>query len=68
MGKLVVSRVFSETVRPNATKTSGRIAIIHSNLHGDRDTMNASSLYSIPHTARRTHFIAVSGSALASCS
>ena len=57
----MVSVLLSEMVRPNAPKTSTKTAIIRPSPRVDCDTMHASSAYSIPQIARRTHSSAVSG-------
>ena len=53
--------VLSEMVTPNAPETSTKTAIIRPSPRVDRDTMHASSAYSIPQIAHRTHSSAVSG-------
>ena len=67
IGICMVAVFFSETVRPNAPQNLTITAIISSNPRGDRDAMHASSAYSIPHTARRTHTNAVSGPTVPGC-
>ena len=67
-GMHVVSAVLSKMVRPNAPKTSPKIAIIRSKPRDDRDTMHASSPYVISQVARRGHSSAVSGPTLDRCS
>ena len=57
----MISVLLSEMARPNAPKTSTKTAIIRPSPRVDRDTMHASSAYSIPQIARRTHSSAVSG-------
>ena len=64
----MVSVLLSEMVRPNAPKTSTKTAIIRPSPRVDRDTMHASSAYSIPQIARRTHSSAVSGPTFDGCS
>ena len=61
IGMQIVSVLLSEMVRPNAPKSSTNTATIRSNPRSDRDTMHASSAYSILHIARRAHSSAVSG-------
>ena len=61
IGTHTVSALLSEMVRPNVPKTSTKTAIIRPSPRGDRDTMHASSAYSITQIARRTHSSAVSG-------
>ena len=48
-------------LKPNVPKDSTKTAIIRPSPRGDRDTMHASSAYSIPQIARDTHSSAVSG-------
>ena len=64
----MVSVLLSEMVRPNAPKTSTKTAIIRPSPRVDRDTMHASSAYSIPQIARCTHSSAVSGPTSDGCS
>ena len=47
IGLHMVSVLLSEMVRPNAPKTSTKIAIIRPSPRVDRDTMHASSAYSV---------------------
>ena len=61
IGMHMFSVLLSEMVRPNVPKTSTKTAIIRPSPRGDRDAMHASSAYSIPQIARRTHSSAVSG-------
>ena len=63
----MVSVLLSEMVRPNVLKTSTKTAIIRPSPRGVRDTMHASSAYSIPQIARRTHSSAVSGPTFDGC-
>ena len=60
IGMHMVSVLLSEMVKPNVSKTLTKTAIIRPNPRGDRDTVHASSAYSIPQIARRTHSSAVS--------
>ena len=55
-------------VKRNVPKTSTKTAIIRPSPRGDRDTMHASSAYSTPQIARRTHFSDVSGPTFDGCS
>ena len=48
----MVSVFFADTVK--ARQTSAMTSIILASPCGDRETMPASSAYSMPHTARRT--------------
>ena len=68
IGMHMVSVLLSEMVRPNVPKTSTKTAIIRPSPRGDRDTMHASSAYSIPQIARRTHSSAISGPTFDGCS
>ena len=53
---------FADTVnKVKARQTSTITVIILASPYGDHETMQASSAYSIPHTARRTYVIAGSG-------
>ena len=54
IGMHMVSVLLSKMVRPNVPKTSMKNVIIRPSPRGDRDTMHASSAYSIPQIARRT--------------
>ena len=67
IGMHVVSVLLSEMVRPNVPKTLTKTAIIRPSPRGDRDTMHASSAYSTPQIARRTHSSAVSGPTFDGC-
>ena len=53
IGMHMVSVLLSEMVKPNVPKTSTKTAIIRPSPRGDRDTMQASSAYSIPQIAHR---------------
>ena len=55
----MVSVFFADTVRANAWQTSTMTSIILASPCGDRETMQASSAYNIPYTARRTSSIIV---------
>ena len=68
IGMHMVSILLSDMVRPNVSKTSTKTAIIHPSPRGNRDTMHASSAYSILQIARRTHSSAVSRPAFDGCS
>ena len=68
IGMHMVPVLLSEMVRPNMPKTSTKTAIIRPSPRGDRDTMHASSAYSIPQIARRTHSSAVPGPTFDGCS
>ena len=57
----MVSVFFADKVEAKARQTFTMASIILASLCGDRETMLASSAYSMPHTARRTTFIAGSG-------
>ena len=57
----VVSVFFADTVNAKTRQTSTMTSIILASPCGDRETMQASSAYNIPHTARRTWSIAGSG-------
>ena len=57
-GMHMVSVFFADTINANARQTSTITSIILASLCGDRETMQASSAYSTPHTARRTYSIA----------
>ena len=61
IGMHAVSVLLSEMVRPNVPKSTTKTAIIRSSPRGDRDTMHASSAYSILQIARRSHSSVVSG-------
>ena len=63
----MVFGLLAERVRPNAPNTTTKIAIIRSNPLGDRGMMHASSAYSTPQIARRTHSRAVSGPTFDDC-
>ena len=56
MGIRMASALLSGMVRPSSPKISIKTTIIHSNLRSDRDTMHASSAYSIPKLARHAQF------------
>ena len=56
-----VSVFFAYTVNAKARHTSTMTYVILASACGDRETMQASSAYSMPHTARRTKSIAGSG-------
>ena len=58
---VMTSVFFSETIRPHAPNISTKTDIIFAIPCGDCDTMQASSAYSIPHTACMTTSSAVSG-------
>ena len=51
----MVSVFFADTVNAKARHTSTMTSIILASPCGDRETMQASSAYSMPHTARRTY-------------
>ena len=53
----MVSVFFADTVSANARQTSTITSIIIAGPCGDRETMQASSAYSMPHTARRTSVV-----------
>ena len=53
----MVSVLFSHTIRTKARQTSTMTSIILASPHDDRETMQAPSAYSIPHTAQRTQYI-----------
>ena len=57
----MVSVFFVNTVNAKARQTSTITSIILASPCGDRETMQASSAYSMPHTSRRTQSIAGSG-------
>ena len=57
----MISVFFADTVNEKARQTSAITCIILASPCGDRETMQASSAYSMPHTARRTYSIACSG-------
>ena len=57
----MVSVFSADTVNAKARHTSTMTSIILVSPCGDRETMQASSAYSMPHTARRTQSIAGSG-------
>ena len=57
----MVSVLFADTVNAKARHTSTMTSVILASPCGDRETMQASSAYSMPHTARRTESIAGSG-------
>ena len=52
---------FADTVKAKDRQTSTMTSIILASPCGDRETMQASSAYSLPYTARRTSPIAGSG-------
>ena len=68
IGMHMVSVLLPEMVKPNVPKASTKTATIRPSPRGDRDTMHASSAYSIPQIARRTHSSAVSGPTFDGCS
>ena len=68
IGMNTVSVLLSEMVKPNVPKTSTKATITRPSPRGDRDTMHASSAYSIPQITRRTHFSVVSGPTFDGCS
>ena len=53
-GMHMVSVFFADAVNAKARHTSTMTSIILASPCGDRETMQASSAYSMPHTARRT--------------
>ena len=57
----MVSVFFADTVNAKARHTSTMTSIILASPCGDRETMQASSAYSMLHTARRTQSMAGSG-------
>ena len=57
----MISPFFADAVKAKARQISTMTSIIILNPCGDRKTMQASSEYSMPHTARRTWFIVGSG-------
>ena len=56
-----ISVFFSDTVRAKARQTSTMTSITLASPRGDRERMQASSVYSIPYTLRRTQSTARSG-------
>ena len=57
----MVSVFFADTVNAKARQTSTITSIVLASLCGNCETIQASSAYSIPHTARRTYSVAGSG-------
>ena len=53
-GMHMVSVFFADTINAKARQTSTMTSIILASPYVDRETNQASSAYSIPHTARRT--------------
>ena len=68
IGMHMVSVLLSDMARPNVPKTSTKTVIIRPSPRSDHYTMHASSAYSIPQIARRTHFSTVSGPTFDGCS